>query len=420
MNKLNTTKKGDKFEDKVFGLFTELLSNNELFIPNKFSKPFQKKPYYSKDREKNIITDISIETTLPNADRYSLLTIIECKGYPKNTVQVDEVEEFASKLSQIAGHNIKGIMVTSSKYAEGCITFARNRGIGLIRIIEDKIIHDIYRTSRFGEHQVFDNTTSIMQGIGTPQKTQYIIDNQSYDDISSYLIHLNIIDNRPPIEVLKLNVPFLSFDEIEEITNNLILGISDTIQPTNLNYIVQNYNLNLITDENLGFNDEKEILGKISFKDNSIYISSQLENDIHRWRFTLAHELGHHFLHTKLLSDKYCEAIDTDLSINNLAVIDNQSVKRIEYQANLFASSILMPATIFKAFTHVVFLQNNVNRGRLYLDNQICNQRLFYAVVSQLSEKFNVSIQAVKYRMIKLKLLEDTTGNSLRDLFNNY
>ncbi len=125
-------------------------------------------------------------------------------------------------------------------------------------------------------------------------------------------------------------------------------------------------------------------------------------------------------MHTKLLSDKYCEAIDTDLSINNLAVIDNQSVKRIEYQANLFASSILMPATIFKAFTHVVFLQNNVNRGRLYLDNQICNQRLFYAVVSQLSEKFNVSIQAVKYRMIKLKLLEDTTGNSLRDLFNNY
>ncbi|MEJ7684439.1 MAG: hypothetical protein WKG06_42655 [Segetibacter sp.] len=62
----------------------------------KTSKVFKKKAYYSSKREKDIIFDVTIETTLPNADKYSILTIIECKNLNKK-VTVDDIEEFGSK-----------------------------------------------------------------------------------------------------------------------------------------------------------------------------------------------------------------------------------------------------------------------------------------------------------------------------------
>lgn len=418
MDEISTTAKGDKFEDEVFQIISNLLSNDELFLPKKFSKVFKKKPYYSRDREKNIITDISIETTLPNADKYSILTIIECKGYPKNTVQVDEIEEFASKLSQITGHNAKGIMITSSRYAEGCINYARNKGIGLIRIIEEEIIYDIHRTSRFGEYQAPDNAKSVLLGETTPQRTQYIIDNKSFEDIPSYLIHLNIIDKKPSTEHNKLRIPYLSSHDIDNMCNDIISEHQKPNQLINLDHIIDVFNLKLITNQNLGIDNGKEILGSISLKDNSISISNKLEYNSHRWRFTLAHELGHYFLHTKLLSNKFNEIIDTDYSIDSSMQIDNQTIKRIEYQANMFARSILMPSILFKAVTHLVFLQNSVNRGRIYLDHQPCNQQLFYIVANKISETFNVSIQAVRYRLSQFELLEDTTKNSFRDIFD--
>jgi len=109
MNKLNTTQIGDEFEDKVFDIISAQLSDGELFLNGKLSKVFKKKSYYSKDREKYIITDVSIETTLPNADKFSILTVFECKNYgEKHAVPIDDIEEFSSKLSQIAGHNVKG------------------------------------------------------------------------------------------------------------------------------------------------------------------------------------------------------------------------------------------------------------------------------------------------------------------------
>lgn len=321
--------------------------------------------------------------------------------------------------------NLKGIIVTSSRYTKTSLTYARNKGIGLIRIIEDEVKNEVYRKSRFGEQHVSESIISALEGESVASKKHYISDNYFYsDDIQTYFLRLNVIDKVSPQEKIKLDIPYLSLDEIEDITKNLLPSDMEVIQPTDLNLILNNLkstlSIDYIINEHLGTTSGKEILGKISFNPLCIYISNSLDIDNHRWRFTFAHELGHCILHTKYLATLYDEVIDTESSLNNSITIDEQDVKRIEYQANLFASSILMPALMFKAVTHVAFLQNGVNRGRLYLDNQPCNQELFYNVASQISKKFNVSIQAVKYRMTEFKLLEDTTGNSLRDLFNKY
>jgi hypothetical protein len=81
-----------------------------------------------------IITDISIETRIANADNYSLLTVIECKDY-KGTVPVNDIEEFCSKVEQIAGVNVKAIFVTSSALQIGTLNFAKSKGIGVIRFL---------------------------------------------------------------------------------------------------------------------------------------------------------------------------------------------------------------------------------------------------------------------------------------------
>lgn len=133
---MNTVAKGDALEDRTFDLLKEELSKGRLGIDAASGKIFKKKGYYSKDREKDIIVDISIEVWPPGAKNHSLLWVCECKNYG-HKVPVDDVEEFKAKLDQIAGKNVKGVIATKNPFQSGAISYARNQGIGLVRIMPD-------------------------------------------------------------------------------------------------------------------------------------------------------------------------------------------------------------------------------------------------------------------------------------------
>jgi hypothetical protein len=139
---MDTVKKGNIFEDKVFEYITTELSNDRLHVSGKRSKAYQKKGYFSKDRQSNIITDISIETFFPNVDDYSLLTVIECKDY-RTPVPVDDIEEFHSKIQQIAGDNVKAIFVTSAALQRSALNYAKSKKIAVIRYLPDDQIRMI-------------------------------------------------------------------------------------------------------------------------------------------------------------------------------------------------------------------------------------------------------------------------------------
>lgn len=81
--------------------------------------------YVGRVSRREIIVDVSFNCTIAGAN---LLFIVECKHY-KNSVSVDEVEEFHSKLDDIGAH--KGIMVTTVGYQDGAIKVAEGRGIAL-------------------------------------------------------------------------------------------------------------------------------------------------------------------------------------------------------------------------------------------------------------------------------------------------
>ena len=136
INNNNTVFKGNTFEKKVFDLLSAELNNENLFITPKTSQIFAKKPYYSRDRSANIIVDISIETSIPGASHYSLLTLIECKNY-SHAIPVDDIEEFHSKVQQLSGDNVKAIFITNSALQKAALSYAQAKNIGIIRLLPD-------------------------------------------------------------------------------------------------------------------------------------------------------------------------------------------------------------------------------------------------------------------------------------------
>jgi hypothetical protein len=131
---MSSVKKGDTFENEVFSHLKKELDNDRLHVSGRRSIMFSKKGYYSRDREKNIVTDISIETFLPDATDYSLLTIIECKDYD-GAIPVDDIEEFHSKIQQIAGDNVKAIFATKSSLQRSALAYAKSKKIGVVRYL---------------------------------------------------------------------------------------------------------------------------------------------------------------------------------------------------------------------------------------------------------------------------------------------
>lgn len=133
---MDSVTKGNALENKVFNLLQKELIEGRLGIIPSSAKIFQKKGYYSKDREKDIVVDISIEVWPPESENYALLWVCECKNYG-HSVPVDDVEEFKAKLDQIAGKNVKGVIATKNSFQRGSISYAKNQGIGLVRVMPD-------------------------------------------------------------------------------------------------------------------------------------------------------------------------------------------------------------------------------------------------------------------------------------------
>lgn len=421
MNKENSITKGDTFENKVFDIIQGLLFNDEFYLSNKKSQIFSKKGYFSDSRKDNIIVDISIETYLDNVDKYSILSIIECKNYGKKGVPIDDVEEFDSKLNQIGEHNTKGIIVTNSHFQKSAIKFAVSKKIGLVRIKEHNEIDWVnYRKDR--KHDFSLN--SIESNLSSGNKSHNFIglyNKKSFVDLPNILIEIGIIDkyvNKPRY----INLPYRAVFEIDNKIKDLGLyefyleGKLDTNQICK--YLKDKYKLSFNFDNDLGFIETNKILGKITFKPLEISISKDLKSDNHRWRFTLAHEIGHFILHFDDLRSYFDENMDNELTLDlNSDRLFSFYNKRLEIQANIFASRLLIPQENFINHVKDYFIRERINKGHLYYDWQKCNIDLTMRLLWELENIFDVSKEAAKIRLISQGLLIDATDTSLQRIF---
>ncbi len=119
---------------------------------------------------------------------------------------------------------------------------------------------------------------------------------------------------------------------IEAKSNAILEGtfgsIIDIAIPVSLDTLLDRSGLTVAIG---GFAD-KEISGVYNRQDNMIYISDS--EQANRKAFTVAHELGHYFLHEQKTDEVFYRAQIVNLS-------DEQ--KNDEQEANWFAAALLMP-----------------------------------------------------------------------------
>lgn len=131
---MSSVSKGESFEERVYGALSEELRNERLCVVPKHAEIFRKKAYYSRDREANIITDVSIEVFLPKKEHPTLVWVFECKDY-SGSVPAADIEEFHAKIQQIGEDNTKGTFVTSGALQSGALTYAKSKKIGVVRLL---------------------------------------------------------------------------------------------------------------------------------------------------------------------------------------------------------------------------------------------------------------------------------------------
>ena len=102
---------------------------------------------------------------------------------------------------------------------------------------------------------------------------------------------------------------------------------------------VLGYDLEITGD---GIFQDPNILGGISFEQNTIYVNASVEAHEGRYNFTLAHEIGHHVLHKDLYLALYAGQ-------DGIMCREQAHKPLVERQADRFAAALLMPASVMRA-----------------------------------------------------------------------
>ena len=133
-----------------------------------------------------------------------------------------------------------------------------------------------------------------------------------------------------------------------------------------------------VTVNNAKFSDDTWA-ALIAKRDHTTRIFVEQSDPPYRKRFSIAHELGHHFLH--LLEDGEIVDKRADMFREKEPSVESMSPEQLrEIQANWFAAALLMPEDLVRAEWHK------------------------YPNMTRMAERFNVSEEAMGYRIDTLNL----------------
>ena len=128
--------------------------------------------------------------------------------------------------------------------------------------------------------------------------------------------------------------------------------------------------------------------------DDDIYFNYET-----RARFTIAHEVGHWFLHKEIYTEIKKEVkLDSFFDYSQLIEkIPSNEYDWIEWQAYFFAAQILVPSNELKLMTKQLL---NDRLGKAVSEDAI------FPVAEELALFFNVSTQVIRKRFVEDKLAE--------------
>ena len=158
--------KGSQYESEVADAVAADLAAGNYGIDPACAVVRRKPGYFSRDRNKDIMFDVSVEVSRKGGSTPYWIWVWECKNYT-HSVPVDDVEEFHAKLSQIGADRAKGTMITPLGFDSGAVEFAKSKGIGLWRFVPPGSLVLIMEDGR----GVAD--ADILCGMTTPDTTKF-------------------------------------------------------------------------------------------------------------------------------------------------------------------------------------------------------------------------------------------------------
>ena len=425
---MSTVQIGDEFEDKVFRLFSILLKEGSLFVtPN--SKIFQKKKYYSPQRQDDIIFDISIESYLPNNSEPSFIIFIECKNYT-GKVPISDIEEFHSKVEQIAPNANKSILVTNSSFSAQGINYAKSNHIALVRIFDDDKINWLlprevaeaitYKEVETAEREIYDalcedgyhiinNSISYFNGFPMYDSIGFIESLYNYGDYHKHNQNETILNQLYKNDIALPEIEFMGDSQLNTIANNFRkelsekYGINKTKIDTNffIKYLndYQAFSIEYVDD--LHLTQPTRYLAYVDYENKKILILNDILKYENRLRFTLVHEISHLLLHKELQQALLCN--------KTLLLLPENIKSRIELQANKLTALILLPNELLIQELNFLIQKYQLNNKRgyyIYLDSQPCNTNQWNCISTHLSQVFGVSKDVIKIRLQEIGFLK--------------
>jgi Zn-dependent peptidase ImmA (M78 family) len=407
---LNTTQKGDQLEDAFFSYLRDEQAQGKLLLdqyPGYLCTIHKKKKYPGSTR--SIQFDVVVEVRAQGRPSVSTYVVFECKNHT-HSLSDSLLRDFSSRLTEAFGHSHKGFMVFTSRLQRGARQFAEERKIGLIKFDKHGIEFELGRTTSASLNPLFFHAQfSEEHPVVKPLKFC------AYDGLNFYasirdLIatsHGEGVRNHCNAESVTSHVSYLPDDVIADVADKTLKNISYVEGPVDLTNILSSEGIELLcSEDSIRDSLDNELLGTANFSNRTITVHAH--SNRHRQRFTIAHEIGHFVLeHEKhLRSDTI---VRSDLFISDAPDV-SFFYRRLEAQANVFASQILMPREGFLKELHIACVALEIkNRGHgfIYVDDQPVNLKLYYKLLAHLSSTFDVSQYATEIRLKRMNLLTD-------------
>ena len=387
------------FKVKVFNYLQNYFETSNI----EFSIAMDSK-LYSEDIEENLFFDIIIEIYFP----LESLIVIKCFDSAES-ISLQNIQNFYNQKKEVNAQKI--ILVSPNIFEQNIIQYAekRKREIGLLNY-ED--IHNSEWLLRRSPSTLISWKEERLTQANSYNALRHGEDRES---LSMFMVNLfstngqkQIFSSAITLESTLKNryrkVKFLNDELINQFVNKLLSKI--------------NYEKGMINFEKIGFILEKEhnlnihynrvleadVLGEIDFGKSLISIDNHQCETLARMRFTVAHEIGHYILgHARYMYGEKYTKIHNDKISSNLS--DNrENIVKMEWQANQFASFLLLPIDSLLQDLNLLLKEFDV-RDKLYVDNQRCNIDTFMQITNRLMHKYKVSRAVVEIRLKKLGLL---------------
>lgn len=365
---MKTTEIGNKLEDQLYEYLIDQSEMGEWLngaFPPELCQIRQKAKYPSRNTGRAVEFDVVIEARSKGRTEPILFVVFECKNH-KSALKELYVRDFESKLASVFGHAAKGIVVTSNRLQSGADSLARSLRLGIVKF-DSSGLNTIADRSAGRWHEPGFIAAQIFTTVRETKSLKFsgVIDGTYFASPLALLQGLEVEasgqsshhgDTGP-----RLGVPFLTEEALKLAALQALYTSEYSEGAVDVEAVCRCLNLELICETGRHQDvDGRLILGSADFQRRRITVYKHDRSD--RERFTIAHEIGHFCLNheTFLQSDSIVEA-DLFTGEHDVPAFNYE---RMEYQANLFASLLLLPElTFFKILEYVRLQVGIADRG---------------------------------------------------------